>query len=791
MASFAVGGSGATVELPPVRVAIVRDQGESTLAPSNDIVPFLEARGRERWDIQTFDERDFGGALGAAGEFDVIVLGYNATAFAPALREALREAPPTAPVLMLHQREQDCFEFLGEELAIDLVKLGDGVAEAVIPRERQPAYEPVLNWPHADLTVDGRLRAKAIRGLSFSRDGAWRVVLEAQRGAQRLPVLIRTRTDHRQRIVACSLLLRPAAEAAHGDLLENLLVYCAFGWPDVALVELEGDATAVQRIRGFEQGMAMWAGGSVRVVIPATEPLPIDRWPLRGVKRIVAPAELSWDAQASGWMRRGGELIRVAADGGVVVTAQLTDRFVLLRQWAVWFAALPEPQWLARLSTARSVLRVLAAVEEDPALLEDVRFEVEPAAYAREVAALVADRLRGDNVDETISTTAAALDLDALTGKRALSGLRRRRVEAWLQEQLDGATRSDQLDILRALGDQELLRGRLEQWRDDWPAEHADRRIDALVATRLREAVHACWPAGGEPEGLLSDATLAALDDDLVVGELRHSPLLCAEFLAAFYARNDASPLFDVGHFPRSLAVAVDHVSARGLFTETPDVRAVCSHSLAMFRHLERHPAGLRFLAERGELPQSAAESVLQEATRARGSEREARRDLPALGIAVLVLASIALGLEAIALLGLWRLTGIEVSVRPWWLPLALLAITVGVLATLRWFVLVRTERVERRDLRLAQNVVASLALGIALVVATLAWRVGAPNGGVTALALVLGPLVGSTAFAALLVLLRRLGLAPQWSMRVLGLSGDIKSPLAALTKLLGDPPRQ
>ena len=616
-------------------------------------------------------------------------------------------------------------------------------------------------------------------------------MLEAQRGAQRLPVLIRTRTDHRQRIVACSLLLRPAAEAAHGDLLENLLVYCAFGWPDVALVELEGDATAVQRIRGFEQGMAMWAGGSVRVVIPATEPLPIDRWPLRGVKRIVAPAELSWDAQASGWMRRGGELIRVAADGGVVVTAQLTDRFVLLRQWAVWFAALPEPQWLARLSTARSVLRVLAAVEEDPALLEDVRFEVEPAAYAREVAALVADRLRGDNVDETISTTAAALDLDALTGKRALSGLRRRRVEAWLQEQLDGATRSDQLDILRALGDQELLRGRLEQWRDDWPAEHADRRIDALVATRLREAVHACWPAGGEPEGLLSDATLATLDDDLVVGELRHSPLLCAEFLAAFYARNDASPLFDVGHFPRSLAVAVDHVSARGLLTETPDVRAVCSHSLAMFRHLERHPAGLRFLRNAVSCHRAPpSRSCRRQPGRGGASERRA-----------------AICRRSASRCSSWRRSR-SASRRSRSSacgdsPGSRSACGPGGCHS-------RCSRSRSASSRRCAGSCSSArnawsdAISGSLRTWSPAWRWGSPwssRRSPGAWARQTAESRRSRSCSGRWSARRRsrrcsyscaaFGLAPQWSMRVLGLSGDIKSPLAALTKLLGDPPRQ
>jgi hypothetical protein len=196
MASFAVGGSGCRAELPQVRVAVIRNQSETMLSPSNDVVPFLEAQGGERWAVTAFDERDFGGALGAAADFDVIVLGYNATLYTPELRAALRAAPPTAPVLLMHQREQHCFAFLRDELELEVVELDGGVREAVIPRERTESFEPLLSWPNAQLTKEKRLAVKSIRGLSFSPDGAWRLVMEAQRGAQRLPVLVRTRSDH-------------------------------------------------------------------------------------------------------------------------------------------------------------------------------------------------------------------------------------------------------------------------------------------------------------------------------------------------------------------------------------------------------------------------------------------------------------------------------------------------------------------------------------------------------------------------------------------------------------------
>jgi hypothetical protein len=771
-----------------VRVAVVRHQGETTLAPSNDVVPYLKAQGDGRWLVSTFDERDFGGALGAQ-DFDVIVLGYNAILFTPELRAALRATAPSTPLLLMHQRDTECFDFLQRDLALELVKLGDGVTEAVSPRERAPEFEPVLNWPNA-ATVP--LAAKAIRGYAFSPSTAWRVVLEVQLAAQRLPAVIRTRADHPRRIVALSLLLRPAVVDAHGELLENLLVYCAFGWPDVALVTIDRHAASAGRVLDLERGMGMWTERRVSVTVPNGKPLPVGQWPLIGVKRIVAPKELAAKVDKLGgtpaWSRRGGELIRVDADRNVTVTAQLTDQFVVLRHWAVWFSALPERAWIGRLSPARSVLRLLATIEAELGELSgDLRFKLEPSDYAPEIARLLAGRVRHGNVDETISATAAALDLDSLTGARALTRIQRQRMRSWLRQQIDGATRADQLDILRVLGDRELLAERLKAWEGDWLSADADRRLDVLVATRLREAVHACWPEGDEPHDLLADTALAALDGDDLVNELHRGPLQCADFLAAVYSRGPeaagaGAPLFDPARFPRSIGAATERVGGRGLYTADADVRAVCAHTLAVLRHLERHPAGLRFLPGHGELPQSAVESVLQEATRAREAERDARRDLPALGVAVFLLATVALAFGALGLLDLWGISGITLVV-PWWLALSALALAAGGLAGLRWFVLERAERAEERDLQLAQHAVAAAAVALALVPATLVWQLAAPESGV--LAVTFGPVAGLIAFVLLMIALNRFGLAPGWATSLPSQAADVKSLPGLLAKLI------
>src|SRR5688572_18593394 len=359
-ARFGIAQSSCDAWLPRVKVGVLRNQSESLLSPANDVVPYLDGRP-DRWDVKTFDERDFGGLLGAA-EFDVIVIGYNATLYTPQLRQALEREPPTTPVLMLHQRDQDCFAFLRDDLAVQVVRLGTAVREARTPSRSSPAFEPLLNWPHAGFSADGTLAARAIRGLSFSPDGAWRIVLEAYRGAQKVPALIRTRSDHRQRLVATSLLLQPRPGDAHGQLLENLLVYCAFGWPDVALVHARDDPEAEAQARGLASGMAMWTERCVRVAVPTGHPVSIEHWPLRGARRVVAHgdrpgAEFEPQGPPEPWLRRGGELVRISRAGRITVTGELADRYVVVREWAMWFGRLPDEAWLTRLSPAYGVLR--------------------------------------------------------------------------------------------------------------------------------------------------------------------------------------------------------------------------------------------------------------------------------------------------------------------------------------------------------------------------------------------------------------------------------------------------
>ena len=792
MPSLDVGGSGCTAELPRVRVGVIRHQGETMLSPSHDVVPFLAARDR-RWAVTPFDERDFGGALGAAAELDVIVLGYNAMLYTPELRAALEQAPPTAPILLLHQREQHCFGFLRDKLAVEIIEL-DPVSAAVTPRERSDAFEPLLNWPHVQRPPDSRFAAKAIRALSFSPDGAWRVVMEAQQGAQRFPVLIRTRSDFSQRMVACSLLLRPAADEAHGKLLENLLVYCAFGWPEVGLVELAGHDAAITRMRDLEHGMAMWTQRTVRVTVPSGAKLPIGTWPLQGVKRVVAPAELTADRigadDSAPWFRRGGELIRVDADGRIAVTSELTDRFIVVRQWAMWFGGVSDVAWLERLSFARAVLRMLNEIAEDPSKLPaDLRFSVDPGDYVDEVARLLHSRLRPDNVEETISATAAALDLDRLVGKQALTILKRRLVRRWLKAQLDGAVWGDQLDILRCLGERDLLREHIDGWRDESRAGDPRRRVDALVATRLREAVRACWPKGDEPSDLLDADLLATLDGDPVVNDLRHSPLLCADFVSALYSLGPGaktSALFDPAQFPNSVPIAVGRVRAGGLYTAAADVRAVCAHTQAVLRHLERHPAGLRFSPEGGELPSSVAESVLEEATRARASEREARRDLPTLGKTVLLFATATLAFAAVGLLDLWNLANFTVRVDHWWPLVVAGGVPAVVLVVLRYGLRLPEEGDERRDVWVGQSALALASLALAAVPATLVWRGLATDN--LSLAITLAPATGAFTLAALLVVLRHFGLVPRWATSVPTLVGSVTGFVGGITSRLTGP---
>jgi hypothetical protein len=219
------------------------------------------------------------------------------------------------------------------------------------------------------------------------------------------------------------------------------------------------------------------------------------------------------------------------------------------------------------------------------------------------------------------------------------------------------------------------------------------------------------------------------------------------------------------------------------------EARVVCAQALALMRATTGQQLGvLRLLSGAAELPVGTVESVLVEATRARESERQARRDLPALGTATWLLGSVALTLATLALLALWHAWNVRSD--PWWpaLPIAsgawFFAFTI-----LRWGVIPRyAARVDRRDLRFAQSVVGLLLIALGIAAVTGGWRLGSSLDERLAIVVLVFPGVFGTA----VLLLARYRVTPGWASDLLSITSDAKGLSAAIARRLRrDPPER
>lgn len=149
------------------------------------------------------------------------------------------------------------------------------------------------------------------------------------------------------------------------------------------------------------------------------------------------------DAEAADWLCRDGTL--VSTEGETYIWRPgATDVGWVLARWGAWFAGTDATvgpaaeSWLGDIHRARAVLRTLHVV--------------------------TAPGQHGDS-NEIISTTTAAVDLDAMFGGKLLPD--RGRSEAWLRERATRSTLDDRLDIARCLQDRVLLAAaaRRPEWR--------------------------------------------------------------------------------------------------------------------------------------------------------------------------------------------------------------------------------------------------------------------------------------------------------------------------------------
>jgi hypothetical protein len=768
-------GNTIEVELPKVEIGLLQSEAEAPRTPAYDLFQFLETKtfdvadGNDppgsdgglapRWGVRLFSERTFGGVLHAPGPIDTLVIGYNAIHLSPRVKAALHAAPPISNLVVLHQLAPDCLAFLRGRLAIELHEMPGGTAEhAHVPAERDAGLEPLLNWPARVFRSEPvPIRARAVRYVVPAPGSSWEVVLEARIRGRRFPVVVRTSEPAGQRIVLCTLLLEPRPQRpGHSELVENIVTYAATGAPRVAVLEPDGASDDGYDAIRLTERLRVQGESAVHVRVKGTTP-PLGAWPLRGTQRTVAPASLSYASArtvegAAGWFGAGGAFVRVGRDG-VTTHSETSDAEWVARRWAAWLASTEPEAWQGSVFRMRAVLRTLQVVHthlEDE--IRDVGLQG-PLAYERRVRALIDRRVRRGAVEGTIGATVAAYDLDSLVERGAMTIWTRRRVEAWLRGEFNGASPEDRFDIARCLQDDELWAEALEGIRG--------KSVSATLVVRLREAAAACPRAS---RAQLAPQPLDAMHDARVLHELRASPQLAAEFMAAVYGWTGEPDhvLAPARVHVASRAAAVEGLTRlRGLASErdltAADPHAVSTEAFALVRWLSSE-GGTAFQvpAHAGTLPVKTVEGVLAEALRAREQEEQLRDAAVPLGNAIHVLGSFALAAVVVALLAVVRLLDVNVTATEAWVALAAVGVAAVALGAVRS---VRPGD-DARDrtataISLAQTVVGTILVLIAVGAATAAIRL--VNRPIEVIVIVAGIVAGAG------VLVSRTRLAPAW----------------------------
>jgi hypothetical protein len=514
---------------PRWHVALVQHESEMQAAPASDLLAFLESD--RAFEVELFTERNFGGLLEREGRFDCIVIGYNAAHKSEAVQHALQARIPTANLCVLHQRRPSNARFL-ESLGLGLVDLDERVEPVTLAEHLDREEEPLLNLPerppigvgtHARALEGGRVLCGLVR---WGR--AWRTVFEVEHRGRRLPVLMRTPTGVVPRAIVCTILLEHV-RVADRRLLRNMLMWCTAGRPEAVVIdgpEIDG-APATQR-KLHLQGVH-----AVTHPLRSREELDFETWPLRGTSHVVVPG--GWDptedpdwpqddpSNAQTWLRRGGRIVVVLPGSGLSVKHRHSDVRWAGEQWLRWFAATSPESWQSSIVAMRAVLEALAAIEAHRHVMDpDRRLRLKRATdYHDEASRLIRSRVGDlDNCDDTISTTAAVLEIDRLVGGVPLN---RAAVERWLRNERRWTYMApeERLEVARCL----RLDGRelFEAAIGDLP-----RTMSATLVTKLREAIVAC-DVGPAPV----ERTLTTRGDSVVERELEANPLLAANYLSA------------------------------------------------------------------------------------------------------------------------------------------------------------------------------------------------------------------------------------------------------------------
>jgi hypothetical protein len=621
--------------LPRYSVALVQSELEMLNTPGNELSGFLFARP-DLWRTEVFTERTFEAALGSANRFDCVILGFNAVYQSEAIQEALSDWTDVTGLLVLHQLKQRGLSFLPPDLTLTLNELREEVRGAVVHRHTRPEDEILLNWPEPvaePAAALGTVTSAVMCYLETLEAGTWRTSLELESGTRRLPVLLRTSSIRRPRVVVCTLQLEPR-KPLHAALLRNLITYCAAGWPEIAVAmgERGGEGADIAR------KLRVQGANAVELPLDAPGSLRFDTWPLRGVHEVVvgeewAPADVLSRPDAREWLEVGNTLVRVGS-GGLTFHHGASDAHLVGERWATWFHGIDHAGWHGGTSRdgeeqpgsifgTRAILRVLELLGRDETRAHPERLGLqEPPAFAEPVVALLERRRSArPSFEATISTYAAALDVVNLLGGAEVAPELARYAEDWLREAFEDAADEDRFTIARSLADADLF-GRALESLGPGP-------LPAVLATRLREGAVVCRVRPELSARRLEELPSADLDGNL---------LLAGEYIAARVAFAEAfddhpggeldgegmvRALTAIGRFG---SLAGQSLDAAELARVRPGV--ISTEARALIRYFDARPTSTHAILQRAQgVPATMVGAVLKAANAARAGEAAARAE--------------------------------------------------------------------------------------------------------------------------------------------------------------------
>jgi hypothetical protein len=675
-------------------IALVQSEAESLRTPALDLAPHLLQRSPFQTELVT--EGDASKLSEGPSEFECIVFGFNVLYLSPNLRRAVTRHPPDTNLLVLHQLTTEALGFLKGDLRVEARPVPQERHTACIPTGRESKEEVLLNWPQDVLQGEGpeSLSAPVERHLvSPVPSSPWQPVLDIKQDGLRLHVVLRTAGVYEKRIILCNLWLEARSEQ-HMRLLDNMISYCAAGFPEVSVHQ---PITSIDQMEDVATRLRLQGIRPIRL-----QRLDFSSWPLRRCRQLIVGTDTNVTdllPQADEWMRRGGAFV-VVEDEDTTMRYRSTDRWFLVEQWAAWFNSVGSATWHGgtdpsgeqhegSIHKSRAVLAVLRRLREDfdSSTLSRVGLP-DMQEFRRPISSLLKKRWQS-RFEHTISTACAAFELtqwldEALeapasdqsrssrgrqqrrTGDRdaVLSETEERWIERWLRGAFDGAGPEDQLDIARCLRDRKLFAEAIERLPGT--------PLPPSLAMKARAAAVSCDVS---VESLSRGELLAESEDS----ELETSLLLACRYLqtwVVFAGRFPQDPLAENDQGVQ-MALATIGRSGRLLHQESRsgaplsiDAEAASAELLALFEYFGRTSAATHVLGWPGEAVATATlEVVLSETDRTRQALRAAESKnaaneakLRALKVAQFILGLLAAGGAGLVYLLTWSIVWTTVT---------------------------------------------------------------------------------------------------------------------------------